>query len=99
MNRQMMERLRGRLQAMAMQIERTASSLEEETRSGTGGVAAGNLSTAPMHLGDLGSEVYLQELNATLLENEVYLQDEVRAALDRIDAGTYGRCERCGVTI
>ena len=25
--------------------------------------------------------------------------DEVQAALDRIDAGTYGRCERCGAPI
>ena len=52
-----------------------------------------------MHLGDLGTEVYLQELNATLLENESYLRGEVVAAMERIENGTYGTCENCGKTI
>ena len=46
-----------------------------------------------------GTEVYLQELNATLLENEEYLRGEVLAALDRIENGTYGTCENCGAKI
>ncbi len=52
-----------------------------------------------MHLGDLGTEVYLQELNATLLENEAYLRGEVLAAMERMDNGTYGTCENCGTKI
>ena len=52
-----------------------------------------------MHLGDMGTEVYLQEMNATLLENEEYLRGEVLAAMDRIDDGTYGTCENCGKKI
>jgi RNA polymerase-binding transcription factor DksA len=52
-----------------------------------------------MHLGDMGTEVYLQELNATLLENEEYLRAEVLAALGRVDDGTYGDCENCGKKI
>ena len=52
-----------------------------------------------MHLGDMGTEVYLQELNATLLENEEYLRGEVLAALERVDDGTYGTCENCGQKI
>lgn len=30
-----------------------------------------------------------------MLENESYLRDEVLAALERLDHGTYGTCERC----
>jgi RNA polymerase-binding transcription factor DksA len=52
-----------------------------------------------MHLGDLGTEVYMQELNATLLENQDYIAREVDAALGRVEAGTYGDCESCGVAI
>ena len=40
--------------------------------------------------------MYLQELNATLLENQEYIRDEVLHALKRIDEGTYGNCENCG---
>jgi RNA polymerase-binding transcription factor DksA len=47
----------------------------------------------------MGTEVYLQELNATLLENEEYLRGEVLAAMERIDNGTYGTCENCGTKI
>lgn len=52
-----------------------------------------------MHLGDIGTEVYLQELNATLLENEAYLHGEVGAAIERLDNGTFGDCENCGTKI
>src|SRR5205814_90189 len=47
----------------------------------------------------IGSEVYTQELNATLLENEEYIRGEALAAVDRIDAGTFGTCENCGAAI
>lgn len=77
----------------------TADALEEAARSPTSGEAAGNLSNAPMHLGDMGSEVYTQELNATLLENEEFIRSEVATALDRIEAGTFGVCEECGRAI
>jgi RNA polymerase-binding transcription factor DksA len=55
----------------------------------------GELSHVPMHLGDLGSEEFLRDMSAVLAENEGYLASEVRDALVRIDAGTFGRCEHC----
>ncbi|MEX2171106.1 MAG: TraR/DksA C4-type zinc finger protein [Pirellulales bacterium] len=82
--RAMLDRLRGDTQA-----------LEEQTRVSTGGDVGGNLSSVPMHLGDLGTETYMQELNSTLLETESHLRDEVLAALDRMDRGQYGNCEDC----
>jgi len=71
-------------------------SLDDQTRTATGGDSSGNLSNTPLHLADLGTAVYLQELNATLLENQEYIRDEVLHALKRIDEGTYGNCENCG---
>jgi RNA polymerase-binding transcription factor DksA len=56
------------------------------------------------HLGDEGGvsadrdyEGYEEELS--LATNERNLWEEVKAALERIDAGTYGRCEDCGAAI
>jgi RNA polymerase-binding transcription factor DksA len=96
MNKRKRESYRKQLQELSMRLSGDISALEDQTRTPTGGQAAGNLSNAPMHLGDLGTEVYLQEMNATLLENEEYLRGEVLAALERIDQGTYGACENCG---
>ncbi|MBX9578915.1 MAG: TraR/DksA C4-type zinc finger protein [Gemmataceae bacterium] len=87
------------LEKMGGRVRETAAGLEEQVRTPTGGESAGSLSNVPMHLGDVGSEVYNQELNATLLENEAHIRDEVYAALDRLDAGTFGACERCGKAI
>src|SRR5262245_29016121 len=76
---------RGVLGELARRVRATAEALENAARTPTSGEAAGNLSNAPMHLGDVGTEVYNQELNATLLENEEFIRREVTDALDRID--------------
>jgi RNA polymerase-binding transcription factor DksA len=52
-----------------------------------------------MHLGDVGSDVYAQELSATLLEAETRIRNEVVAALDRIERGSFGTCEACSTAI
>lgn len=88
-----------RLQALAARLGRTVAGLEEGVRTPTGGQATGGLSNAPLHLGDVGTDVFNQELDATLLENEAFIRDEVTAALDRINRGIYGRCENCGRNI
>lgn len=90
------EQFRRILEALDGRVGDDLKSLEEEARTGLGGEAGGGLSNAPTHLADFGTEQYMQELNATLLENEEYIRLEVRAALGRLDRGTFGRCERCG---
>jgi RNA polymerase-binding transcription factor DksA len=59
----------------------------------------GELSHVPMHLGDLGSEEFLRDMSAVLAENEGYLASEVRDALERLERGTFGKCERCDKAI
>src|SRR5438046_126034 len=99
MKREQLDRYRNQLRALTAGVQKTAATLEEQVRTPTGGEAGGGLSNAPLHLGDVGSEAYTQELSATLLENETYIRDEALAALERLDRGTYGRCEHCGQDI
>jgi RNA polymerase-binding transcription factor DksA len=73
--------------------------LERAALRGTGGEASGNLSNAPLHLADLGSDTFEQELSLSLLENENQQLAEVVAAVRRIDEGTFGRCEDCSKQI
>lgn len=89
------KKYRDRLNALAAHLGVTVTSLTEQVRTPTGGESAGGMSNAPLHLADIGSEAYNQELGATLLENETYLSGEVADALARLDSGTYGTCERC----
>jgi RNA polymerase-binding transcription factor DksA len=96
MTKERMEEFRRVLEALDGRVQGDVRSLEEQARTGLGGEAGGNLSNAPMHLADLGTEQYMQELNATLLENEEYIGREIRDAIGRFDRGTFGLCERCG---
>lgn len=57
------------LRQMVARLDGDIDQLVDQTRTATGGPVVGNLSNAPIHLGDIGTEQYLQELNATLLEN------------------------------
>ncbi len=94
MSQQTVEKFRSQLEQLALRVRADADQLAEQVQSGSG--AGGNLSTVPVHLGDMGTDEFMQEMNATLLDNEQYLVDEARAALRRIEAGTFGVCESCG---
>jgi RNA polymerase-binding transcription factor DksA len=90
---------RNRLLASRRRLERDRSHLEDEVLRGTGGEASGGLSDVPLHLADLGSRSFEEELTLGLLGNEEQLIEEIHAALDRLDQGVYGRCVACGQDI
>ena len=66
-----------------------------------GDVEDGELSSAAgdQHIADHASEMVDRELDVSLEENAEQIVYEIDRALARIDAGTYGRCERCGQEI
>ncbi|WP_435007513.1 TraR/DksA family transcriptional regulator [Tundrisphaera lichenicola] len=61
--------------------------------------SSGNLSNVPLHMADVGSENYDQEFTLSLIENEQDTLGQIREALVRVEAGSYGRCEECGEMI
>jgi len=93
------ERYQQKLYALARSLMEKDVSLKEEALRSLGEDARGNLSKVPMHLGDLGSDSYEQEVSTQLLVNEREMLLEIAEALERIEAGTYGKCEDCGESI
>jgi RNA polymerase-binding transcription factor DksA len=71
------------------------SDLADEALHRTSGGASGNLSNMPIHMADLGTDNFEQEFTLSLLQNEEQRLEEITAALDRIEQGTFGRCEEC----
>lgn len=51
------------------------------------------------HMADQGSATFARELDMTLEENAREGLSAILKALARMDAGTYGICERCGQPI
>lgn len=94
-----LEDYRTQLLATADRLSREVLQLEAEAIQPSGGEASGGLSAAPTHQGDLGSREFEEEVTLGLVEQEERLLAEVQAALERIERGTFGRCEGCQATI
>jgi RNA polymerase-binding transcription factor DksA len=62
-------------------------------------VAGGDPDRLPAHDADPGTRNAEDSVARVLLESEMTVLAEARAALSRLDAGTFGRCERCGHAI
>ena len=72
--------------------QENSRSLEDET----GELVSGS---ADQHLADTATETVEREIGSTLEEHDERLLGAIDAALQRIEAGTYGKCVNCGAPI
>ena len=61
--------------------------------------SAGDLSSMPIHMADIGSDNYEQEFSLGLMDSERKIVREIHEAIIRIQEGTYGICEGTGEPI
>jgi DnaK suppressor protein len=61
--------------------------------------SSGDLSSMPIHMADLGSDNFEQDLAVGLMNGERNLLHQIDEALDRIEQGTYGICQGTGKPI
>ncbi|MEI3235139.1 MAG: hypothetical protein V8S33_12350 [Intestinibacter bartlettii] len=47
------------------------------------------------HPGDIGTEVYMNDMQNSLTDHQQYRLDKVNDALNKIDNDEFGYCERC----
>ncbi len=59
------------------------------------GADGGDLSTIPMHLADLGTDSFEQDMSLGLMESESDELQQIEEAFERITDGTFGLCETC----
>jgi RNA polymerase-binding transcription factor DksA len=96
MTSEQIDKYRDQLLGLRQRLTGDVRGMAAEALRQTGGEASGNLSNAPMHLADLGSDSFEQEMAMSLLENQSQILEQVRDALLRISDGAYGRCQECG---
>jgi RNA polymerase-binding transcription factor DksA len=65
----------------------------------TGGAAAPEGSTVPLHLGDIGSDAFEQDLSLDLAGTRADEIRQVDHALERMQKNCYGLCQACGKAI
>lgn len=57
------------------------------------------LSSYDNHPADLGTEMFMMSQNMSLKSSQSSIVDEIDAALERIENGSFGVCEKCGKDI
>src|SRR5438270_12656566 len=85
------QKLVGLEDRLSGEVGRLINSLPEDVNP------TGELSNVPTHNADRDVEMF--ETDVELIRNEQDLHGKVHDALTRIEAGTYGACERCGRAI
>jgi DnaK suppressor protein len=75
------------------------NALESQALKNSRQDASGDLSNMPIHMADIGSDNFEQEFTLGLIENEEELLHAIDEALERIDDGTFGKCESCSKSI
>jgi RNA polymerase-binding transcription factor DksA len=74
---------------------RVRGDVDQLTREALTGHDGSSGQHSPTHLAELGSDNYEQEFALQFVENDQEVLGEISAALDRIEAGTFGLCELC----
>jgi len=94
-----MEHFKQMLLEKRREILVNVNEMEDETLKKSRLDAAGDLSSMPIHMADIGSDNYEQEFTLGLMDSERKLLKEIDDALQRVEQGTYGICEGTGKQI
>jgi RNA polymerase-binding transcription factor DksA len=90
-----LEGYRQQLLALRNRLNGDVSHLADEALRKNQREASGDLSSMPIHMADIGTDNFEQEFTLSLMQNEEQVLSEISGALDRLDQGTFGRCEEC----
>lgn len=91
------ETARARLDEERERLTQTLAELEEQSDAQKESLQ--ELSVYDQHPGDIGTETFEMEKDASIVESVRAALEDVEAATSRLEAGTYGTCQRCGEPI
>ena len=94
-----LEEFRAMLLDKRAQLLGDVDTLSDEALKGSRKESAGDLSSMPIHMADLGTDNYELEFTLGLIEGGHALLQEINEALERIRQGTYGVCLATGRSI
>jgi RNA polymerase-binding protein DksA len=99
MNKADLKVYKEQLLALRARLRGDVHKMAESTLKKNRTEANGDLSSMPIHMADIGSDNFEQEFTLSLMENDGGTLTQIEASLERIEEGTYGQCEECGVKI
>jgi len=95
-----LEYFRKRLIEEKQEVFETLQRMEDHNGLGASMVEdVGELSAYDNHPADLGTEMFMTEMQGNLQNHEGYRIAEIERALHKVEDGSYGKCELCGAEI
>jgi RNA polymerase-binding protein DksA len=91
-----LKKYRAKLLHLRERLRGDVAEVRDEALRQVGGETSGSLSNVPIHMADLGTDTFEQEVALSLVENEQAIMDQIGPALERIEQGTFGTCQECG---
>ena len=88
---------RTRLDEERERLTRTLGELEQQSDAQKESLQ--ELSVYDQHPGDIGTETFEMEKDASITESVRAALRDIDEAQSRLEAGTYGQCQRCGQPI
>ncbi len=88
--------LKKRLLEEREELQRQGAEIEESSFGGAQSEISGDLASFDEEFADAGTATFERERDLSLSNNIRDLTDKIDRALERIEEGTYGLCERCG---
>ena len=85
-----LEQFRRMLRMIQARVRGDVKQMEEEALAGLNG---DHVSTT--HSAEHGSDAWIQDFSLSMVEKDGEALNEISAALQRIDGGTFGICEMC----
>ena len=83
------------------QVKKTIKEMEDNTLFGnttkhtSEKYSSGELSSVDNHIGDIGTDVYMYDMDNSLINHEKYVLNEINEALEKLSDGSYGICTNC----
>ena len=88
--------LRKQLLEERQELERQATEIDEGSFGSAQSELSGELASFDEEYADAGTATFERERDLSLTNNIRDLTEKIDRALERLDSGTYGLCERCG---
>jgi DnaK suppressor protein len=89
------EKFRKLLLAERERIEQQMRRIDSTDEADSQSDAVGELSHYDDHMADAATETFEREKDIAIEDSLRLLMEQVNAALEKIDHGTYGECDRC----
>ena len=81
------------------ELQRQAAEIEESSFGGGQSELSGDLASFDEEFADAGTATFEREKDLSLTNNLRDLTEKIAHAIELMDQGTYGLCERCGKPI